>query len=189
MPPKAVRTVRDLLFWQYAKIIAQSAGYGKKNYGFIMSRFNKLQSGEIQWSGSIREWVKEREKTDECIYCGSKDDLSTDHLIPVSRGGPNIGDNAVVACKSCNSSKCDKGIYEWFGLQGKDTVPRIAEGKYLKLLFDLHEKRGTLDKGTKELEELCGICTVGYLCEETKFTVYCLESILMKGRTGENTCE
>ena len=36
MPPKAVRTLRDLLFWQYAKIISESAGFGKSNYGFIM---------------------------------------------------------------------------------------------------------------------------------------------------------
>jgi len=26
MPPRAVKTIRDLIFWQYAKIIAESAG-------------------------------------------------------------------------------------------------------------------------------------------------------------------
>jgi hypothetical protein len=31
MPPKAVRNLRDLLYWQYAKIIAESAGLGKSN--------------------------------------------------------------------------------------------------------------------------------------------------------------
>lgn len=29
----------------------------------------------------------------------------------------------------------------------KDKIPRIAEGKYLKLLYDLHDKRGTLKRG------------------------------------------
>ncbi len=33
LPPPAVKTVRDLLFWQYAKIISNSAGEGKGNYG------------------------------------------------------------------------------------------------------------------------------------------------------------
>lgn len=55
MPPSAVKTLRDLIFWQYAKIISQSADFGKTNYRFIMSRFKKLQSGEITWSSSIRE--------------------------------------------------------------------------------------------------------------------------------------
>jgi hypothetical protein len=57
MPPSAVKTIRDLIYWQYAKIISESAGHGKKNYGFIMSQFKKLQSGDIEWSGSIREYI------------------------------------------------------------------------------------------------------------------------------------
>jgi hypothetical protein len=67
LPPAAVKTVRDLLNWQYAKLIARSAGYEGK-YGFIIERFKKLQSGEMNWSGSIREYIKEREVTGECIY-------------------------------------------------------------------------------------------------------------------------
>ena len=65
LPPKAVRTIQDLIFWQYAKIISESTGYGKKQFGFVMDRFKKLSSGEISWSGSIREYVKEREKKSE----------------------------------------------------------------------------------------------------------------------------
>jgi len=43
MPPSAVRTLRDLIFWQYAKIISESAGFGKRSFGFVMNRFKKLQ--------------------------------------------------------------------------------------------------------------------------------------------------
>ncbi len=181
MPPKAVRTVRDLIYWQYAKLIAESAGYGKtKNYGFIMDRFKLLKSGDIQWSGSIREYVKEREKPNECIYCGGKEALSTDHLVPKSRGGPDTGDNAITACRSCNSSKGDKGVYEWYGLERRNELPRIVEGKYLKLLYTLHEKEGTLEVDVKNLDKLCEICDLGKLCEGRAMTVYCLESILRK---------
>jgi hypothetical protein len=70
LPPHAVKTIQDLIFWQYAKIISESAGYGKNQYGFIMDRFKKLVSGEINWSTSIREYIKEREQQDVCIYCG-----------------------------------------------------------------------------------------------------------------------
>ena len=181
MPPKAVKTVRDLIYWQYSKLISESAGYGKKNYRFIMDRYKKLRNGEINWSGSTREYIKELERKNECIYCGSHEPLSIDHLIPKNRGGPDIGDNAVLACKTCNSSKSDKGLYEWFGVEKRDKLPRIVEGKYLKLLYELHERNETLNKGVDTIQELCDICEVGYLCDETKFTAYCLESVLKKG--------
>jgi hypothetical protein len=88
MPPKAVRTLSDLIYWQYAKIISESAGFGKENFGFIMNRYRKLKSGEIEWSSSIREWLREKESPDRCIYCGSMERLTVDHMIPASRGGP-----------------------------------------------------------------------------------------------------
>lgn len=61
MPPPAVKTVRDLIFWQYAKIIAESAGMGKRNWRFVMRKFKQLQEGEMFWN-EIREYVKEREE-------------------------------------------------------------------------------------------------------------------------------
>lgn len=64
--------------------------------------------------------------------------------MPRSRGGPDLPDNAVCVCRSCNSSKGDKRLYEWFGLENRYKVPRIAEGKYLKLLYSLHERNGTM---------------------------------------------
>ena len=180
MPPGAVKNIRDLIYWQYAKIISESAGAGKKQYGFVMNRFKKLQSGEIEWSGAIREYLREREIANQCIYCSSTDNLFVDHLIPRSRNGPDISDNAVIACRSCNSSKGDKGVYEWFKLDRRYEIPRVTEGKYLKLLYQLHDEKNTLDAGRADLERLCKDCEVGYLCEESKLTVYCLESVLKK---------
>jgi hypothetical protein len=66
------------------------------------------------------------------------------------------------------------------GLGKKDEVPRIAEGKYLKLLYELHEGRGSLGIDKEELTgRLCPVCDLDQLCEEGgtvgKLTVYCLE--------------
>jgi len=179
MPPSAVKTVRDLIYWQYAKIISESAGAGKKQYAFVMNRFKRLQSGEIEWSGAIREYIRERDLPTQCIYCQSSTNLSFDHLIPRSRGGPDIGDNVVLACKTCNSSKGNKGVYEWFKLDRRYEIPRIAEGKYLKLLHILHGEKGTLWIDREGLKTLCEICKVGHLCDESALTVYCLEAVLM----------
>jgi archaeosine-15-forming tRNA-guanine transglycosylase len=46
MPDKDVKTIRDLIYYQYAKIIAKRA-FGKeakkKNYGFIKKTFLELK--------------------------------------------------------------------------------------------------------------------------------------------------
>ena len=178
MPPSAVKTIQDLLFWQYSKIIAESAGVGKTNYGFIMDRFKKFRSGEINWSTSIREYVKEREEPKKCIYCGAEEKLTLEHILPQSRGGPDEPSNAVLVCGRCNSRKGSERPYEWFGLQEKDHIPRIAEGKYLKLLFDLHRQMNTLSSAPSKL---CPRCDLNSKCPETgKLTVYCLEGLFLK---------
>lgn len=47
-----------------------------------------------------------------CAYCGKPSD-TTDHIIPKSKGGPDIKQNLVPCCKSCNSSKKDKDIADF----------------------------------------------------------------------------
>ena len=41
----------------------------------------------------------------ECCYCGSKRNLTIDHVVPKSRGGSNYWDNLVTSCGRCNSNK------------------------------------------------------------------------------------
>lgn len=36
--------------------------------------------------------------------------------------------------------------FEWYGLDRKYEIPRVVLGKYLKLVYVLHEAQGTLDK-------------------------------------------
>ena len=43
-----------------------------------------------------------------CQYCGSRDDLTFDHLLPRSRGGQTTWQNVVAACSPCNLAKGDK---------------------------------------------------------------------------------
>ena len=43
-----------------------------------------------------------------CQYCGSKRDLTFDHLVPRSHGGETTWDNIVTACSSCNVKKGGK---------------------------------------------------------------------------------
>lgn len=51
-----------------------------------------------------------------CAYCGEYfenfRDLSRDHIIPKSKGGVNVWENCVTACKSCNAKKGNKTLKE-----------------------------------------------------------------------------
>ena len=110
-----------------------------------------------------------------CIYCGAEENLTTEHILPRSRGGEDVPDNVVRVCKACNSQKGAKGLYEWKGLQEKNSHNRIAEGKYLKYIYSRYERAGMLDV---TLKDLCPCCLAQKCADEghaEKFTLYCLE--------------
>lgn len=54
----------------------------------------------------------------ECQYCGSKRQLTIDHVIPRSKGGKTTWTNLVTACHRCNVKKGDKSL-EHIGLMLK----------------------------------------------------------------------
>lgn len=149
MPPSAVKTIKDLIYWEYAKLISGSAGFGRKQYPFVMKKFKELQSGTIKWSDILREDLKlERDK---CAYCGSTENLSQDHIVPKRECHYAEIHNIVMACRNCNSSKGDKDLIEWLGLERRYEMPRVVMGKYLKMLYICHECRETLDKSDLNL--------------------------------------
>lgn len=43
-----------------------------------------------------------------CQYCGSKEALTLDHVMPKSRGGRDTWQNLVTACQKCNTYKGDR---------------------------------------------------------------------------------
>lgn len=50
-----------------------------------------------------------------CAYCAheyGKSSLTRDHVTPRSRGGANVWNNVVTACKGCNQWKADKTLQE-----------------------------------------------------------------------------
>jgi 5-methylcytosine-specific restriction endonuclease McrA len=40
-----------------------------------------------------------------CLACGATEDLSANHVVPLSLGGPNTVSNLQVLCAQCNSLK------------------------------------------------------------------------------------
>lgn len=168
MPPKYVTTVRELIYWEYAKLIARASGF-EDNFGFIVSRYKKLASDEMSWSSSTRDWEKELEKGRVCVYCGATNNLSTDHIVPTSRAGvdPRIAalldtsDNCVCACRTCNSSKKDRDVFEWYGSDRVDEIPKLVLSKFLKLAYRIHETQGTLELKDPNMDGVLDIYDLG----------------------------
>ena len=44
----------------------------------------------------------------QCQYCGARDDLTFDHVIPRSKGGLTTWENVVAACAPCNLKKANR---------------------------------------------------------------------------------
>ena len=169
MPDRDVQTIRDLIYYQYAKIIARrafSTSNGKNakklHYGFIKKTFRELKSGLKLWSEITREDWQFVESEKKCIYCGSQINLHREHIIPKSL---NIKPecltcdkiqgihNQVWACKQCNSSKGRMGLYEFFRKKYPnekkfyDLIPTLLEKKFLKIIYCCHECTHTLNNG------------------------------------------
>ncbi len=65
-----------------------------------------------------------------CQYCGVRDDLTFDHLIPRSRGGLTRWDNVVAACAACNLAK-GGALPHVIGM-------RPSQKPYRPTVFELH---------------------------------------------------
>ena len=48
-----------------------------------------------------------------CVYCGSTELLSIDHVVPQAAGGSNHYSNLVTCCLPCNCSKGDSPVRTW----------------------------------------------------------------------------
>ena len=88
MPSPSIKTIKDLIFYQYAKLIAASVGIPKTGpkrkeyYSFVMDR-TKTRSVEISMSTITRELKMQiASEINSCVYCGMREELSWDHLIP-----------------------------------------------------------------------------------------------------------
>jgi 5-methylcytosine-specific restriction endonuclease McrA len=69
-------------------------------------RLNRYVNAPYKGVTLTRQNVFKRDNF-ECQYCGTRRDLTLDHVIPSSKGGPHSWHNLVTACKRCNAKKGD----------------------------------------------------------------------------------
>jgi len=95
-PEKKIKEIRDYLAW--CKIENQ------KLESYPMKRY---RASLYTSRSDIRKKIFERDGR-VCRYCGSTENLTLDHIIPVKDGGKNTLDNLQVLCRSCNAKRNKK---------------------------------------------------------------------------------
>ena len=85
-PKKELRTIRES--FQFPSVI-RLRSYIRVPYNkVVLSRRNIMRRDNFT-----------------CMYCGSKNDLTIDHVLPKSRGGKDVWENLTTACEKCNVKK------------------------------------------------------------------------------------
>lgn len=78
----------------------------------------------------------------ECAYCGAKDGLEQEHIIPVNDGGTYRIGNIVPSCRKCNASKGAKSVDGWYGKSDAfdpDRLQKINLYRCKTNIRDLHK--------------------------------------------------
>lgn len=111
-----------------------------------------------------------------------------DHMMPRCFNGPDDEKNIIWVCKECNSSKGGKRLYEFWTIKkglkaAKYEVPRIAEGKYLKLVYEVLDENNLLDADVNKIRgDIYPECDLKRHCirekSEGKLSPLCLDGIL-----------
>lgn len=114
----------------------------------------------IACSGAVNPYLGEPSLTNKllfrrdhniCMYCNRKfndRDLSRDHVIPRSKGGPDIWMNVVASCKRCNNIKGDKRPEEiGMSLVATPYIPNTFEYFYLSNKNILADQMNFLEHG------------------------------------------
>jgi 5-methylcytosine-specific restriction endonuclease McrA len=69
-------------------------------------RLNRYVNAPYKGVALTRQNIFKRDNF-ECQYCGTKRDLTLDHVVPSSKGGKHSWTNLITACKRCNARKGD----------------------------------------------------------------------------------
>ncbi len=70
-----------------------------------------LRLSDSEWLPLVAQILKRDGHA--CTYCGAKEKLTADHVVPLTRGGTNDPSNLTACCLPCNTKKGNKLVAEW----------------------------------------------------------------------------
>jgi CRISPR/Cas system Type II protein with McrA/HNH and RuvC-like nuclease domain len=86
----------------------------------------------------------------------SKSMATTDHLIPVTRGGRDSPSNTVLACKQCNSQKANRTLEEYRDFLAQKQDKRQAAKQLMQIAeeFDLPALQRAAGRLLHQIDEI-----------------------------------
>ena len=165
MPAKAPSYANfgEYLYWSYANLqmLHFAVSAGKRNYDrtcyMVRSKaFKAYKEGTWNIHDLLAYNVVKIKQNDYCWYCGKKTEpskLTIDHVFPRSKGGDNDMDNIIMVCKSCNSSKGNMDLFEWYFQVRKEWPPLDVLIHYLKNIYLYSVAHELMELSLEGLEE------------------------------------
>lgn len=96
--------VCDTLVQFEKKCRCQETRWKSKNGRLLKTRVSQ---------GEKRRRILQKRDGPGCQACGTHEELTIDHKLPLSRGGGGGMSNTWVLCKPCNNEKGDRTVAEW----------------------------------------------------------------------------
>ena len=154
---KSLSSIREHLYWRYATLgmamDARKRGidkYDRTSFSIRNALFRDLMSGEKKPQSFYNDERYKMLNAGKCVYCGSSDAVSVDHVLPRAKGVDDNPANLVFCCKRCNSSKGAKDMIQW-QLQTGEFPPLYMIQRYFKLVIAYCEENGLMDKSIEEI--------------------------------------
>ena len=151
----------EYLFWSYARsampLCMGKAKYDKSCYMIRAKAFKAYKEGRWNIHDLLDFNVAKIKENNYCWYCGKEMEpskLTKDHVFPRSKGGANDMDNIIMVCKTCNSSKGNMDLFEWYCEVRKEWPPLNILIHYLKNIYLYSVENGLMDKHAEELDEI-----------------------------------
>jgi hypothetical protein len=151
----------EYLYWSYANLqmLHYAINAGKKKYDrtcFMIraKAFKAYKEGRWNIHDLLEFNVAKIQQNNYCWYCGKEmgpSKLTKDHVFPRSKGGDNDMDNIIMVCKTCNSSKGNMDLFEWYAEVRKEWPPINVLVHYLKNIYLYSIEHGLMDKHSEEL--------------------------------------
>lgn len=154
----------EYLYWSYANLqmlhYALKAGkprYDRMCFMIRAKAFKAYKEGRWNIHDLLEFNVAKIKENNYCWYCGKEMEpskLTKDHVFPRSKGGANDMDNIIMVCKTCNSSKGNMDLFEWYCEVRKEWPPLNILIHYLKNIYLYSIDNGLLDKHAEEMDAM-----------------------------------
>jgi hypothetical protein len=154
----------EYLYWFYANIqmlhYALNNGvqrYNRMCYMIRAKAFKAYKDGLWNIHDLFEFNITKIKHNDYCWYCGKEMEpskLTKDHVFPRSKGGVNEMDNIIMVCKTCNSSKGNMDLFEWYATVRKEWPPLNILIHYLKNIYLYSVENGLMDKHSEEMDAM-----------------------------------